>query len=54
VCRKWLWLLKLDVGCSMDSVSRDMCIVMRGFAGCFGVYFSYGIFERLVLVFGLL
>jgi hypothetical protein len=38
--------LKLDVGCSMVSVSRDMCIVMRVFASCFGIYFSYSIFER--------
>jgi hypothetical protein len=38
--------LKLDVGCSMVSVSRDMCFVMRVFASCFGIYFSYSIFER--------
>jgi hypothetical protein len=38
--------LKLDVGCSMDSVSRDMCFVMKVFTSCFGVYFKYNIFER--------
>jgi len=30
----------------MDSVSRDMCFVMKVFTSCFGVYFNYNIYLR--------